>query len=805
MNIRHLNITILIILSLVSLSADSYKKIQIYFTDRAELQQIYRSNLDIDHAELQSDNSIIVFLGEREYRRLVELGFQYKVLIDDWQTFYRNRQKMSALAKRIQLNESAQNFGVTGFTFGSMGGFYTFDEIVAELDSMHLKYPEIITEKFSIGQSVEGREMWAVKISDHPDQNEAEPQICFDALLHAREPGGMATVMYFMDYLLENYGQDPVVTHLVNNREIYFLPCLNPDGYEYNRSTDPNGGGMWRKNRRDSIGVDLNRNWDLAWGLDNDGSSPVPSSETYRGPSAFSEPESYNFAEFIKSKNIKTHINYHTYSNIILYPWSYTAEQPPDSTILFEYARDISKNNGYDYGNGNAIGYFSNGTESDWIYSKQPDKENIYSFVFEVGRASDGFWAAEDRIIPLAEKNIAANLYLCWIPEAYAAIAGHSFNQSVFLPGDTVDLDLYIKNRGLAAADNIQVRFADISGYLDFADLSVDINPLNVWQQDTLRTRFTIKDNLPAALPIQLTVRTYYDELPMDVDTLSIYIGNPTVVFHESANISETGWDYNDSTSSTGWEITDEKYNSAPSAYTDSKNTLYSSNSTAILTMIEPINLNGYDSPRLSFWTRYEIESNWDCGYVQLSTDSGASWITLKGIYTDSGTGSGRQVKNRPVYDGFQPDWVREDIDLSEFSEKSILLRFVLSSDDYLEYDGWYIDDIRIYYYSIENPNGSKSDPLSDFTFSLEQNYPNPFNPCSVIQYQLAQPGPVNLIIYNLRGEKVVALLNTYQQAGQHHYNLDINSMQPALSSGIYFYVLKTDLQQRSRKMIILK
>ena len=98
-------------------------------------------------------------------------------------------------------------------------------------------YPNLITQKFSIGTSVEGRTIWAVKISDNPNVNEDEPKVGFDALVHAREPQSMATQMYFMWYLLENYGTDPEATYLINNREIYCVPCFNPDGYEYNRLT----------------------------------------------------------------------------------------------------------------------------------------------------------------------------------------------------------------------------------------------------------------------------------------------------------------------------------------------------------------------------------------------------------------------------------------------------------------------------------------------------------------------------------------------------------------------------------------
>jgi murein tripeptide amidase MpaA len=96
---------------------------------------------------------------------------------------------------------------------------------------MYLQYPNIVTQKFSVGLSIENRPIYAVKISDNPTINESEPQVHMNSLIHAREPQAMMTIMYYMYYLLENYGTDPEVTYLVNNREIYFIPCINPDGY----------------------------------------------------------------------------------------------------------------------------------------------------------------------------------------------------------------------------------------------------------------------------------------------------------------------------------------------------------------------------------------------------------------------------------------------------------------------------------------------------------------------------------------------------------------------------------------------
>jgi carboxypeptidase T len=241
-----------------------------------------------------------------------------KIIIQNKQNLL--KMKNFPLSKKVKMI-----MGVEGFGYGSMGGFFTMTEVYARLDSMFALYPNIITQKFSIGTTVQGRPIYVAKISDNPNVNESEPQVFYNSLIHAREPQAMMTVMYYMYYLLENYGTDPEVTYLVNNREIYFQPIVNPDGYEYNRTTDPNGGGMFRKNRKlnsdGSYGIDLNRNFGYMWGYNNSGSSNIPSDETYRGTSAFSEPETQAYRDFVNSKNFKTTLNYHTYSNLLLYPW----------------------------------------------------------------------------------------------------------------------------------------------------------------------------------------------------------------------------------------------------------------------------------------------------------------------------------------------------------------------------------------------------------------------------------------------------------------------------------------------------
>ena len=176
-----------------------------------------------------------------------------------------------------------------------MGGYYSPIQVLNELDSMRLFYPALISQKTAVGsqQTIEGRDVYCVRISNTPDQNTNKPKIQYNSLTHAREPMGMQQMMFFMWYLLENYTTNEEVKYLVDNLELYFIPVMNPDGFMYNYITDPAGGGMWRKNRRNNgsgeYGVDLNRNFGYKWGYDNYGSSPDPWSETYRGPSAFSD------------------------------------------------------------------------------------------------------------------------------------------------------------------------------------------------------------------------------------------------------------------------------------------------------------------------------------------------------------------------------------------------------------------------------------------------------------------------------------------------------------------------------------
>lgn len=700
--------TFLFLFLITSVSyGQNYKQIKIKISNQSDLILLAETGIDIEHSEGTKTNEIITFVSDREYLLLLQSGLHSEVLIDDWFAYYNSLPELNEEEKVAFYDQSRSEFGVDGFEFGSFGGYYTYQEVVNELDSMYLLYPNIITQKFSIGTSIEGRTIWAVKISDNPNILENEPATGYDALIHAREPQSMATLMYFIYYLLENYGTDPEATYLVNNRQIYCVPVINPDGYERNRATNPNGGGMWRKNRRNngsSYGVDLNRNFGYMWGYDNIGSSPDPSSETYRGTAAFSEPELQAVRDFIIGKNIKTYFNMHTYQDALLYPWGYIDAQTPDSATYYEYASDICSYNNYVFGTGSQVlGYNSNGSARDWLYGDQILKNKIFGYTIEIGSSSDGFWPSQNRIFPLAQINVKSMLYNTWVAGEYVALENVNYGQQYFNPGDVVQLSPSFKNKGQSTGYNISVQLTSLSPYATVLNGSVNIDSVQSRNTVTISSplSFNISVTAPVEENIKLRLAVSSNGTVMSADTISIIIGVPTFVFADTTNNPLTLWTISGTpTAAPKWAATTTTYNSAPNSYTDSPAGNYSASSTVTMTLANSINLTGYTNPRLTFYTKFDIENNWDYGQVEISTNNGSSWIPLQGQYTNPGTGS-FQPNGEPLYDGTQSNWVKEDISLSSFISSQVKIRYELKTDGSVQKDGWYVDDIGIIYYSI--------------------------------------------------------------------------------------------------------
>ncbi len=417
--------------------------------------------------EIHGDHADVLIHAPSEMLALQAAGFSPTIEIQDVEAFYRSR----LVQPPVTSDGSVPQFGQ-----GSLGGYFTDAEMYAFMQALSAQYPAIVAPAVSIGFTAESRPIWMWKISDNPLADEPEPEVLFDGLLHAREPMSMEAICYFAQRLCEGYGANPRTTALVDEREIYLVPMVNVDGYVYNTTATPFGGGIWRKNRRvlpdTNVGVDLNRNYADAWGIDDVGSSGATSSYQYRGATPFSEPETLAMKAFCESRDFSTGLSLHTFGNLVLIPPSHTAGAVPPAPWQARYegfaATMSAMGPGFIAGYSWQVLYLANGTSIDWAASTLYGGNQMLAFTCELGSTFDGFWPATSRIIPIA--NDAMELM-----EYVTAIAGPSLRTlgadvlepsgtTPFLwePGETLAVVAQVRNDGRAsAAATLRVETSD--------------------------------------------------------------------------------------------------------------------------------------------------------------------------------------------------------------------------------------------------------------------------------------------------------------------------------------------------------
>jgi carboxypeptidase T len=299
--------------------------------------------------------------------------------------------------------------------------YHDYAEMVADLQQAASSHPDIFS-LFSIGTSYEGRQILAGKISDNVGVEEDEPEVLFTHHQHAREHLTVEMALYTLHMLTDEYGVNQQITDLVNSREIWIVFDMNPDGGEYDIATGTYR--SWRKNRQPtsgSVGTDLNRNWGYKWGCCG-GSSGTASSETYRGASPFSSPETAVVRDFVNSRvingkqQITLSIDFHTYGELIMWPYGYTfTDVPPDMRqddrdAMAAIGQAMAATNGYTPQQSSDL-YITDGSTRDWQYGAH----GIFAFGFEmypVTSGQGGFYPGDEIIPAETSRNRAAILYL---------------------------------------------------------------------------------------------------------------------------------------------------------------------------------------------------------------------------------------------------------------------------------------------------------------------------------------------------------------------------------------------------------
>ena len=752
--------------------------------DETLAKRLLQLGITIDHSDVQ-EGGIAAEISDYELQTLKANGVKHKILIYDLAKFYEARNKADVAERTMASGVcNAPNIAKpTYFHLGSMGGYFTWNEMKQILDSMVLLYPNLITVKQPLSpQSIEGRDIYFVKISDNPNIDETEPELLYSSLHHAREAASLSQLIFYMWYLLENYATNADIKATVDNTELFFVPCVNPDGYVHNQTTNPNGGGMWRKNRRNNgtdFGVDLNRNYGYNWGFDNSGSSPTSSSDTYRGPSAFSEPETQAMRNFCNTRQFVTALNAHTYSNLLIYPWGYLPSiYTSDSATFVNWGILLTEDSRFLYGTADqTVNYVVNGSSDDWMYGEQTTKPKILAMTPEAGAANDGFWPVASRIIDICKTTFTQNYNLAKVAGKYA-IARDA--QDKFLSGNGF-IKYNLQRLGLQAG-TFTVSIVPIGG-----DIS-SVGPPKIYSgllqnQIVLDSiSFVLNGGLTPGQTVKYAIAVNNGAFTR-LDTLSKIYGTPITLVYDNGSSTATNY-----TVSGSWGLSTTKFVSPPSSITESPAGNYSGNQNKSITLKNPMNLSNAVYAHLQYYTRFELEKDGDKAQIFITTNNGTTWTPLCGRYETSPASFGGI---NPIYDGFQDAFVKEDIDLSLYIGQTIKLRFLFNSDPSLNKDGFYFDDLRIRVIASTITDINQ-------TILMGENIvlsPNPSN--GIFNLSNADGKEIAVAVFNSLGQLV------YQQKNNTALNSTINIEDQA--AGIYFVKITSGGEEVIKKIVVAK
>lgn len=301
--------------------------------------------------------------------------------------------------------------------------YHNYSEMIADVNAVVAQYPAIASKRV-LGKTYEGRDIVAVKISDNVGTDESEPEVLYDANHHAREHLTVEMAVYLLHLYTDNYATDTRIRNVVNSREIWIVPSVNPDGSEYDIATGSYR--SWRKNRQPNsgssyVGTDLNRNYGYKWGCCG-GSSGSTSSETYRGSAAFSAPETRVIRDFVNSRvvggvqQIKAAMDFHTYSELVLWPFGYTNSATAtgmtvdQNSTFATLGRQMAATNRYTPEQSSAL-YITDGDLLDWLWGTH----KIFAYTFEMyptSSSAGGFYPPASVITRETTRNKEAALLL---------------------------------------------------------------------------------------------------------------------------------------------------------------------------------------------------------------------------------------------------------------------------------------------------------------------------------------------------------------------------------------------------------
>lgn len=727
------------VLCVTANAQEKYTKVKIATPTQA-IRGAMINSLGLDHYERDA-TSITAIVNSSELEGLRHSGQSFQVLIDDvvQNTIQINKNTVPSSDENnvvpIQ-GTSCQKIGAiikTPTAFGTGGslrlgaavgnpGYLTYAEMYTAMNALATANPSLV-KLYSIGKSDGGLDIWGIKISDNSGSDENEPEVLYTGLQHAREAIGGTSLVFYMQYLIENYTTNPRIKELVDSREIFIIPCLNPDGYSFNyggssASYPTTGGGLWRKNRRNTgggasnIGVDLNRNYGVDWGncagASTSCGSTSKTADTYFGTSAFSEPETQALRAFVYQHSFVNAIDQHCFGPYYSLPYGRPSLHTPlnhaDSAYYTYVPALMGMYNGHRAGNSpETVNYEVAGGIKDWLLmgdigAGTIPKTKIYGMTGEAGGGE--FWAPVAELIQLCKENTFQNLQLAYAAGAYFDMQDKN---DISINTYTGNFSFIVKRVGLKNSP-FTVSIVPLEN-IDVIGAPVTASIPNYYDSYTGNISYGLSSNFLGGQKIRFVLKLESDGITI-LDTVTKFFNPLTLLSDDMEGSFATNWTAAISPSvAGGWAFTNLSAFEGNNSMTESPNGNYTASSTRTVTCKTTFNLADASAAHLSFWTRHRAENFRDKLQVQVTTDAGNTWLPVCGsnmVSEDNTTNEG-SLGGKPALTGIRDTWTREIFDLTAFKGTAALqFRFQFTSDNdasafaFEKDDGFYIDNVKL-------------------------------------------------------------------------------------------------------------
>jgi hypothetical protein len=793
-----------------------YHKVKLYSKDSLDWHKIINLDLDLESAEIKDYEYFITIINDYELTKIQELNLDYKILIEDYETKITNElnsnkvnfnnylnskrpNKKDNFLQKSEISSLNDNLEIPeNFKFGTYFNYHTLDEIYTEFEKMRGLYPSFIFKE-EIGRSIENRPIYIWRLNFTKSVPTQSRKVLFTSLHHAREPITSSTLIYSAWQIVESYYQNNIIDiplrNALENSEIFFLPCLNPDGYMINMNSEK--AGMWRKNARSIdgkvTGVDLNRNYGPKefWNFNNpNGSSTDKNAETYRGESEFSEPETRAIRDLCNKYRFLNALNFHSYGNIMISP-NLSIKSKLDRDLFEKYGIYNYKQNQYTFGMDSiSVGYATRGSSDDWMYQNNDKNYQIFPHTPEL---DESFYQSDpEKLLNSIQKGSQIIINSIKSTNKFPIITKYNLeiqnNNS-----NIIELKMNINNLGFLQINNLKCEIKRNitnqivnSKILDYGSITREINTDVVFEFDKydlndadtlIQILFYDGNELIKIEDLKLNLSDYTKYTLLDLETNDYNVIKSNFNFFINDTIVELS-DINTNLSNWGLvQENGEKY------ITESKNGFYPKSFRSIMQTKNKLGINYNTTSNSDLKYELLLEAAWsverkhDHFFIRFYDSLNKNKTYIKSDFSNK-----RLIKENELFSNYEEyilegnfdskQLVRFDLteNIKELYKKNqnlnrLKLEIGLVSDKSKSYDG-----IKLYNINLLEFKENKQLSVENLEYSNKNNkIITSEKVINLSNYLQINQEIKNIYVYDLIGNKI----NIFSQIGQNIYNFD--------------------------------